>query len=92
MRAVKIFWIAADPSQPRDDGKLNQQTLSEGELELPVEEKKVLRQTFIHSSMLLPEGSRKFQHWNVALLARFTEADVEVYTSKVPVRGFQNPE
>jgi hypothetical protein len=90
VRAIKVFWVDVDPSQPGDEGKLNQQTLSEGEIELPTGELKVLRQTLIRSAMLLPEASRKFQDWNVALLARFTNADVEDLPSQLPIRSERN--
>ncbi|KJX94158.1 hypothetical protein TI39_contig4214g00019 [Zymoseptoria brevis] len=87
MRAVKVFWTDAAPSQPGDEGKLNQQTLSEGEIELPIEEMEALRKTLVRSAALLPEGSRKFQEWNVALLARFTGADVQGRPVQLPFRN-----
>lgn len=88
MRAVKIFWkdaesqnsSTADGGEVNDnEGKLDRQTLSEGEIELPIEEFKTLKAAFLKSAGLLPEGSKMFQEeWRVALLPRFVHTDVEV--------------
>lgn len=64
----------ASPEQ--SSGALNRQALSEGELELPSEEFQQLREALVESATLLPQSAKKFQSWNVALLPRFTSAEV----------------
>lgn len=60
-----------------NEARLDRQTLSEGEIELPEEELKLLKEAFAQSADLLPEGSKMFQEeWRVALLPRFVQADV----------------
>jgi len=89
MRAVKIFWKDAEISTSStgsngeevndNEARLDRQTLAEGEIELSTEEFRTLREAFVKSGRLLPEGSKTFQEeWRVALLPRFVHADVEV--------------
>ena len=75
LRVVKVFWQDCDLSS-QDTGALNRQMLAEGELELPPDEMQELRVKLAASAELLPIGARKFQDWNVALLPRFTRADL----------------
>ncbi|KAK4637702.1 hypothetical protein CLAFUR0_01750 [Fulvia fulva] len=75
LRALKVLWMKCTASSAPTSA-LNRQTLSEGELELHETEMNLLWKVLVKSSMLFPEGGRKFQDWNVALLHRFTSADV----------------
>lgn len=85
---MKIFWKDVESSQISsldgsgvndNEGRLDRQTLSEGEIELPEEEFRVLKEAFDKSGGLLPAGSKTFQEeWRVALLPRFVHTDVEV--------------
>lgn len=73
LRVSKILWkLAPEQSQ---DGRLNEQSMSEGEIEVPDFELAALRQCLEKSIVLLPESARTFQDWNVALLERFTMSD-----------------
>lgn len=73
MRVAKILWkLAPEQSQ---DGRLNEQSMSEGEIEVPEFELEALRQSLERSVKLLPESAYKFQDWNVALLERFAASD-----------------
>ena len=56
---------------------LNAITLSEGELTLRKHEVDLLTEALRRGGKLMPEGSRKFQDWQVGLLERFTYQDVE---------------
>lgn len=87
IRAVKILWLDSTVS-PEAAGKLNREALSEGEMELPASEMDLLRGTLVQSVNLLPEGARKFQSWNVALLPRFKSDEVDStpsFTATPPV-------
>jgi hypothetical protein len=75
MRAVKVFWQDCDVSS-QDISTINRQVLAEGELELPSYELEELRAKLVMSAGLLPKSARMFQGWNVALLPRFTSADL----------------
>lgn len=75
MRAIKVFWRDCDPSD-QHFGVLNRQVLAEGELELPSDEMSSLRRSLADSAILLPNMSQRFQDWHVAVLPRFTSADV----------------
>lgn len=75
LRAAKVFWQDCDIAS-QDIGALNRQMLAEGELELPPDEMAELRDKLKSSAGLLPESARKFQNWNVAILPRFTYADL----------------
>lgn len=73
LRVAKILWKRV-PAEARD-GRLDAQSLSEGEIEMPEFEFDALRRSLQDSAALLPEGSRSFQDWQTALLARFTDDD-----------------
>ena len=75
MRVAKILWQEVEAS-PAEDGKLDRQTLSEGQLEMSAEELLRLKESLGKSAVLLPQGARKFQDWDVALLSRFTVEDM----------------
>ncbi|KAI5370060.1 Putative ubiquitin-conjugating enzyme E2-binding protein [Septoria linicola] len=75
LRASKVFWQDCDIAS-QDIGALNRQMLAEGELELPPDEMAELRDKLKSSAELLPENARKFQNWKVAILPRFTYADL----------------
>lgn len=55
---------------------LNQQSLSEGELEVQETELEVLQACLLRSADLMPASARKFQEWNVGLLHRFSSMDL----------------
>ena len=76
IRGTKILWMDSVASPEHSSGALNRQALSEGELELPPEEFQQLREALVESAALLPQSAKKFQSWNVALLPRFTSAEV----------------
>ena len=80
IRAVKILWLDAT-ALPQNDGVLNRQALSEGELELPPHEFEAMREALVNSANLLPGSGRKFQSWNVALLPRFKSEEVQPHRS-----------
>lgn len=98
LRAVKILWKDADVQHSSttdgresndNEARLDRQTLSEGEIELPAEELRSLKEALIKSANLLPEGSKMFQEeWRVALLPRFVHADLEGVTegTGIPLR------
>ena len=67
------MWKAA-PAQVQNT-RLDTQSMTEGELELPDNEFTALKQSLEDSAVLLPEGARKFLDWNVAVLERFTTED-----------------
>jgi len=73
VRVVKVMWKAA-PAQVQNT-RLDTQSMTEGELELPDNEFTALKQSLEDSAVLLPEGARKFLDWNVAVLERFTTED-----------------
>ena len=70
------MWQESDA--PIEDGaRLSSSALSESELVLSLEELTLLRQRLKSSSKLLPEDARTFPtDWQVALLERFTQADI----------------
>lgn len=73
LRVAKILWKPA-PEQSQD-GRLNEQSMSEGEIEVPEFELEALGQSLERSVKLLPESAHKFQDWSVALLERFATSD-----------------
>lgn len=73
LRVTKILWKPA-PTQVQE-ARLDAQSLSEGEIEMPEFELDALRRSLEDSAVLLPEEARNFQDWKVALLERFTEED-----------------
>jgi hypothetical protein len=75
LRMTKILWMPA-PIQPQD-ARLDKQSMSEGEIEMPDFEFDALKRSLEQSAVLLPESARRFQDWNVALLERFAVGDEE---------------
>lgn len=55
---------------------LNQQSLSEGELELSLPEMEALQACLLRSLELMPVPARTFLDWNVGLLGRFSSTDL----------------
>jgi len=76
IRVSKVFWQDVPEVGDHEQQMLNRQTLSEGELTMPSDEKQALRDALQTSADLIPESGRKFQSWKVALLPRFTKADL----------------
>lgn len=76
IRVAKVLWNDC-PTPPTGAERMNGQTLSEGEIELPNQEVDKLRSCLEASAVWLPQGARIFQSWNVGLLKRFTRVDVE---------------
>jgi hypothetical protein len=75
-RVVKIMWKPA-PVQPQNS-MLDTQSMTEGEIEVPAFEFAALKRSLEDSAILLPEGSRHFLGWNVALLERFSDEDASL--------------
>lgn len=75
-RVVKIMWKPA-PAQPQSS-RLDTQSMTEGEIEMPSFEFDALKRSLEDSATLLPEGSRQFLGWNVALLERFSDEDASL--------------
>jgi hypothetical protein len=73
LRVTKILWMPA-PAHSQD-ARLDKQSMSEGEIEMPQFEFDALKQSLEQSAVLLPESARRFQDWNVALLERFSVND-----------------
>jgi hypothetical protein len=76
LRVTKILWMLA-PIQPQD-ARLDKQSMSEGEIEMPQFEFDALKRSVEQSAVLLPESARHFQDWNVALLERFSVSDERI--------------
>jgi hypothetical protein len=76
LRVTKILWMLA-PVQPQD-ARLDKQSMSEGEIEMPQFEFDALKRSLEQSAVLLPESARRFQEWNVALLERFTASNERI--------------
>jgi hypothetical protein len=73
LRVVKVMWKPA-PSHVQN-ARLDTQSMTEGEIEMPAFEFAALKRSLEESAILLPEGARRFLDWNVALLERFTVED-----------------
>lgn len=73
MRVVKVMWKPA-PAHIQN-ARLDTQSMTEGEIEMPAFEFAALERSLEESAVLLPEGARQFLGWNVALLERFTVED-----------------
>ena len=75
LHVVKMMY--RDAAEDSDvSGRLNAVALSEGEVELPRDELRELKDKLEKSAALLPQKARVFQDWRVGLLRRFTESDV----------------
>ena len=75
-RFMKVLWQHSEiPAE--NDARLNAGALSEGELKLQGDEADVLEAFLKRRGELVPEGARRFQEWNVGLLARFSIEDLE---------------
>nr|POF12717.1 uncharacterized protein CFP56_09869 [Quercus suber] len=75
IRTSKVMWEDCTDTAVESE-KLNSQTISEGEIELPHREVEELRHCLETSAAWLPEGVRTFQSWKVGLLRRFTRKDI----------------
>jgi hypothetical protein len=73
LRVVKVMWKPA-PAHIQN-ARLDTQSMTEGEIEMPAFEFAALERSLEESAVLLPEGARQFLGWNVALLERFTVKD-----------------
>ena len=73
LRVVKVMWKPA-PAHIQN-ARLDTQSMTEGEIEMPAFEFAALERSLEESAILLPEGARQFLGWNVALLERFTVED-----------------
>ena len=73
LRVVKVMWKPA-PAHIQN-ARLDTQSMTEGEIEMPAFEFAALERSLEESAVLLPEGARQFLGWNVALLERFTVED-----------------
>jgi hypothetical protein len=73
LRVAKIMWKPA-PAHVQI-ARLDTQSMTEGEIEMPAFESAALKRSLEESATLLPEGARRFLDWNVALLERFTVED-----------------
>lgn len=73
LRVAKVLWKLA-PAEARG-GRLDAQSMSEGEIEMPTFEFDALGLALEDSAALLPEASRSFQDWRTALLERFGDHD-----------------
>ena len=73
-RVAKVMWKHDNATGSGD--LLNQQSLSEGELEVQETELEVLQACLLRSADLMPASARKFQEWNVGLLHRFSSMDL----------------
>jgi hypothetical protein len=76
LRVVKVMWKPA-PAHV-ENARLDTQSMTEGEIEMPAFEFAALKQSLEGSAILLPEGARQFLDWNVALLERFTVEDASL--------------
>jgi hypothetical protein len=70
---AKVLWRTA-PAQSRDS-RLDTQSMSEGEIEMPGFEFEALEIALESGVGLLPESARSFQEWRVAVLERFGVED-----------------
>jgi hypothetical protein len=75
-RVVKVMWKPA-PAHVQN-ARLDTQSMTEGEIEMPDFEFAALGRSLEESAILLPEGARQFLGWNVALLERFTVEDASL--------------
>ena len=75
VRVCKILW--QEMQAPPEHGRLNAQSLAEGEIGLPSSEMDRLRQVLEQSSRVLPESAREFQEWRVGLLRRFAVEETQ---------------
>jgi hypothetical protein len=76
LRVVKVMWKPA-PAHVQN-AWLDTQSMTEGEIVLPAFEFAALSSSLEECAVLLPEGSRQFLDWNVALLERFTVEDASL--------------
>ncbi|KAF2146594.1 uncharacterized protein K452DRAFT_348336 [Aplosporella prunicola CBS 121167] len=81
-RAMKVLW-QPDLNQPHSSERtsgsqaLDSQSLSMEELSLPKPAFEALIDTLTKSAQWLPASARKFQDWNVGLLKRFEENEID---------------
>lgn len=73
-RVAKVMWKRGKAVPAQD--LLNQQSLSEGELELSLPEMEALQACLLRSLELMPVPARTFLDWNVGLLGRFSSTDL----------------
>ena len=78
MRVAKVLHRAGLPA---DVEKLGGVGAVEGEVELSKNEWCELQDLLTESAKLLPEAARRFQHWTVGLLRRFTTDDLHSHTT-----------
>ncbi|KAK3116725.1 hypothetical protein LTR53_002634 [Teratosphaeriaceae sp. CCFEE 6253] len=75
MRVVKVLYHSGVPAEVEKPGGFGD---VEDELELSSTEWTELESLLGKSAKLLPEAARRFQHWDVGLLMRFTRHDLNV--------------
>ncbi|KAF2088328.1 hypothetical protein K490DRAFT_65005 [Saccharata proteae CBS 121410] len=83
-RAMKIFWkqIPRQQISGATSQSLDKQSLSVEELNLPQNAFEALAVALKESAELLPASARRFSDWNVGLLERFQERDIQDAVAK----------
>jgi hypothetical protein len=69
LRVMRLYWKEAGPTH--DSSRLDSQSLSEGELEMPWFELAAMRACLEDSVVLVPHNALQLPGWKVALLERF---------------------
>ena len=73
---MKVMWQEIQSSMASIE-MLNAMTLSEGDLTMRKHEVDLLTEALRRGREVMPEGSRRFQDWQVALLERFSNEDIQ---------------